>query len=241
MADLPKRPVLAYSPRSAPRKPLAHEFILAAAANGGEGWIFHHDLARADRSNALQISANTRTQIIVDGLGPAAQDDLDTIPRDSATPLLSNGLVMPAQLNDNYLIRFGFTAAMVDPGLSQTEAQNSIKIEYDVGGAFTVHEARKLFMEDPGPVRRERNSMGALSAIALLTSALVSRLTLLDSQITAATTEQTSNGERFIEFGQAFAGNPVLTNGVGFYVTPTVDIELWAPDITITRLSSPTE
>lgn len=29
-------------------------------------------------------------------------------------------------------------------------------------------------------------------------------------------------------------------NGVGFYVTPTTDIVLWAPDVTFTRLSSPT-
>lgn len=242
MADNPKKPVTVIDPRARPEYQHNHEAWMRAAANGGEGWVYWQDNAKLDRANGITIADGTRTLITIDGDGPDSTDELDSIPRpDAGKALLSNNRFMPVELNDNYLIRFGFSAAMVDPGLSNTEETNSIQIEFDVGGLFNVHEATTIFNPDPGPMRREVNHLSAINlGFTLPITGISARITLINGYISTAVSEHNSTGQKFIEFGQAFAGQPVVDNGVAFYVTPSTDIILWAPDVTITRLSSPT-
>lgn len=241
MIDNPKEEIFARNLFAQAKDIQTRKALAAAAANGGEGWVYHQDNAKADRADGVDIAEGVRTQITIDGMGPNCTDNLDTIPRPrTGTPLLSNGKFMPCELNDNYLIRFGFMAAIIDPGLSNTEELNSIQIEFDVGGSFNVHEASTIFNPDPGPVRMDRNNWNAASGLGILTSLVAPRLTILNALISAAVAHQNNTGQKFIEFGQAFAGQSVLDNGVAFYVTPSTDIRLWAPDVTITRLSSPT-
>lgn len=240
--DLPKRPISNLSRIKRPRKERLQEDLKAAAANGGEGWVYWRDNAKADEADAITIAEGVRTQITIDGNHASSSDaELDTIIRPDAPTkaLLSNGKVMPEALNDMYLIRFGFTAAMISPGLDSTEKANSIQIEYSVADQFNVHEASTLFNPDPGPTRMEYNNWNAIQGVSLITALAAPRLAvllaLLNSSVTSA-----SQGQKFIEFGQAFAGSSVLSNGISFFVTPSVDIKLWGPDVTITRLSSPT-
>lgn len=242
MPDLPKRPISQTALDAPPLRLRLRDMVETAAANGGEGWVYWQDSDRT-RGSATTIAANTRTQITIDGDGTGSDDTyIDTIPRTTKT-LLSNSKVMPSELGDLYLVRFGFKAAMVDPGLSGTEEPNDVLIEFNVNNTFNVHQARKSFMADPGPVRRERNNINAMNGLVgltVLSTAIAPRLTALLTQITTCVSEQNNTGELFVESGQFFTGQDVLTHGVAFYVTPTTDIQLWAADVLISRLSSPT-
>lgn len=246
--DLPKRAISEIDLLSRPRRPHALEALEIAAANGGEGYVYYQDDAKRVRADALSIAADARTQVTIDGLGSGSLDDyLDSIPRPgTGKALLSSGSIVPIDEGDLYLLRFGFMAAMVDPGLSSTEESNSILIEYDVAGTFNVHQARTAFTQDPGPARARH---GDLTPFESLTGVLLPIASLVAPRTTAALADlntalaqhgSSGDGERFIEFGVFFAGPPVIADDVSLFVTPTVDIELWEPDITIARLSSPT-
>lgn len=209
--------------------------VRAAAANSGKGWAFIDD-SKTDQTDAIDIPANTRASISIDGLGPLTQDDLDTIPRSHA--LMAGGAFMPVQFHDNYLLRFRFKAMVSD---MTTEGQNFITTEFQIGQDFVIHEDRLPFIYQEGVARARANDLAATATA--LGGVLGAALGLLSSQKAAADAELAAmqgTVQQFTSFDNVFVGSTFLANGLEFYVTPTVDIKLWAPSLLVTRLSSPT-
>lgn len=228
-----------------------------AAANGGEGYVYHSDSEKLGEENAITILAGERVALTIDGLGPSSTSEyLDSIsrPRSPELPLLTNGGISSEQIGDLYLLRSRFTAQMLDPAAEETEIENSILVEYDVANIFDVHRERKFFDADPGPMKAEREKCNELAlalevieGVSLITSSLTGlanpmrvRANNLHAKWQEILSEQSNNPTEMITFGIYFAGGAVMDNPVMIYVTPTIDIKLWSNDALIARLSSPT-
>ncbi len=162
--------------------------VVSARANQGLGWAFYTEGTAITQGTAQAITADTRTQLLNDGLGGATHEGQI---QDMVTPWSSNKLNV--ELDCSYSVRLTFKGEIATGASGE-----HFDIELDIGGAIGVTwSATSVFPKG-------------------------------------------ANEPHGFEFSiPLFARSTFVANGGTFYVTPSVNMDLWDARVLVGRVYQP--